>query len=200
MTSIPAGSTALTRQIPLRRIKSCLASLAGASLRQGVKPEAVAAFISESLSVCCIECGLSLKREELTVLAGADSSASNSPRLERVALGYCARNNCPSSYYQITSPNLDASRWNDLWAAVDSTLSPGLAETAEHSTPSVLGTVIGKYDRSKIMIAGASFAAALFLIYWHLRTPSWSSKPSPYKPAVSSAGALTGPQPGAVRK
>src|SRR5688500_16037766 len=75
----------------------------GRSLAQTIstQPEAdrLRAAIDQALSAECVQCGIRLSGSELLKFA---EDTSDDSRVERLRIGYCARNGCDSLFYRVT--------------------------------------------------------------------------------------------------
>lgn len=75
----------------------------GRSLAQSVskqpEPDRLRAAIDQALSAECVQCGIRLSGSELLKF---EEESSDDARVERLRIGYCARNGCESLFYRVT--------------------------------------------------------------------------------------------------
>lgn len=72
-----------------------------ARLETQVPGAAVAAAIRNHVAAECVQCGIKVAGDELLALIQGEVGTAESPRLQRLQRGYCARNGCDSYYYRV---------------------------------------------------------------------------------------------------
>jgi hypothetical protein len=90
-------------QVRVAELSGLQAALGQALGEAGEGGPRIHELLGQHARVRCVGCGISLTPDELEALALAPDSAASSPRLDRLRLGYCARNGCDSRFYQVTA-------------------------------------------------------------------------------------------------
>lgn len=76
--------------------------LAQVLLESGFSGARLNEILSRCLRVECVQCRINVSAEELELLALSDASAEPlHPKLQRLRLGYCARQGCESYFYEV---------------------------------------------------------------------------------------------------
>jgi hypothetical protein len=140
------------------------------------------------LQTQCDRCGIHVTSNELTSVAVADNEAKlPHPKLERLRLGYCAREGCESDYYTIQFedyPGVD-------WGIVAAKTSEWLAATDVAAKEQARRTAIRRRNRTIMRVAlGLVIVCSLLLLRFvvqHGHLP-FAKKPSKYQvdPASTS--------------
>ena len=140
-------------------------------------------FASE-LSAKCALCGLLFSGQELAQIASREELGSNK-KLARLSLGRCGEETCSASFYNISHLANPTTPWAELWQSAEE--ASKVSEDQEEQAELELSLVDQPSRIRKTVVAFTLCAIALSLIYWRLRTPGWSSRPSPYRIDPGSA-------------
>ena len=177
------------KQVAIGQLRTFLLRLGEALKGQGVKPGELAEKLSSGLKVSCLECGMTLTAAEVASLA--EGEPPESPKLRRLALGYCARNACRSNFYAVALLKDDA-QWSQAWAeGTDQTDSGIVTEELAPAAPGFWEVMVLRYGIPKLAMTGALVLIAIGMVYWQFRTPSWSSQPAPqYKPDLKASDSV----------
>src|SRR3954468_19591782 len=92
-----AEDSTQTTQMTIKDLADFGRSLA-ATVSQQPEPDRLRAAMDQALAAECVQCGIRLSGSE--VLKFADDP-SDDPRVERLRVGYCARNGCASLFYNV---------------------------------------------------------------------------------------------------
>jgi hypothetical protein len=151
------------------------AALVQALAQSGMGGAQLEQILEANLRIVCPVCGICLKPEELRclILTGG-KIGGNSPKLERLRLGYCLRNGCSSRFYDFTwkpTPGVD---WPAVLMRVDHLINSASGEGPEkhRSTWECLNFEMNRWWRElpsqfSRRHAMAGFLLLLFLaIYW----------------------------------
>src|SRR5687767_12138410 len=87
-----------TSQVTIKDLADFGQSLAATVARQP-EPDRLRAAIDQALSAECVQCAIRLSGSEVLKFA---EETSDDARVERLRVGYCARNGCESLFYRIT--------------------------------------------------------------------------------------------------
>lgn len=97
--------TSQVTQVTIRELADFCAAVAE-GLRHDPNGAAVRPLVEEALSAECVQCGIRLAGTELLKLGEPTTEAAaegaGNARVERLRIGYCARNGCESHYYRLT--------------------------------------------------------------------------------------------------
>jgi hypothetical protein len=178
------------RQVRFDQLGRCYERVGTALIEAGVQVGQVAELLAKCVSLRCCQCGLVVSGAELgeAVVAGARAEPV-SAKVVRLGEGYCARRDCRSYYcellFQDSPLGID---WASVWqqAGVDEDRSP--APGAPTTTSGRCSWRLAEACCGRRQLVWAALAAAVLVaLYFSLRTPSWSSNPSPYRadPATS---------------
>jgi hypothetical protein len=117
----PPPAVVLVRKEHLYRFAAFCTALDEAIQRAGFDPDESAGILQDGVYADCISCGLVLRGEDVCAVArhaGPDVESSD-PRMRRLHLGDCARDNCNGLYYRIHFRKHPRLEWPVLLAAVD---------------------------------------------------------------------------------
>lgn len=105
------------RQVPLPEFAECVRLLLAALTGNGLKAEQLTSLLDQAIHFRCAQCGLELTSDDLLPFAASAVPAEeDNQKTSRLRLGYCARNGCPSRYYQfvyLPHPDVD---WTAVFA------------------------------------------------------------------------------------
>jgi hypothetical protein len=143
-------------QMAIKELAEFSRSLAQAISKQ---PEAdrVRAAIDTALSAECVQCRIRLSGSELLKFEG---EISDDARVERLRVGYCARNGCESLFYRVTCAPHPEINWPGL-------LNPAHELTMEEKTVAAAlerKRAIAKL-RNKTLIRVGIAVAALLIVF-----------------------------------
>jgi hypothetical protein len=92
--------------LPLDDLHKVYPALARALAEAGEPNPRIAELLSQHVRIQCVGCGQVVTGEEIAELAlthDHPETPATSPTLQRLRLGYCARPDCKSRFYQVTS-------------------------------------------------------------------------------------------------
>jgi hypothetical protein len=126
-------------------------------------------LLQSCLQIKCVECGIAVSTEEFLALAGygppLDSSSSGNSKVGRLRLGYCARQGCPSRFYQVTLQPHPEFAWEAILAqAAESGSSKTDAEPAIAAADSIAEPTRRRMQTMKVL-AGL----VIVLVLWGAR-------------------------------
>jgi hypothetical protein len=127
-----------------------------ATISKQPEPDRIRAAIDTALSAECVQCGIKLSGSELLKFEG---ESSDDPRVERLRIGYCARNGCESLFYRVTCAPHPQVNWPGL-------LNPAHELTAdEKSAAAALGKkrALAKLRNKTLVRVGIAVAALLIV-------------------------------------
>ena len=173
-----ANSQARTsRRIPIADLTRTLRTIIADLHQSGLTDSQARDVFASELSAKCALCGLLLSGNELGQIAGREELGSNK-KLARVSLGRCGEETCSASFYNISHPANPTTPWAELWQSAEK--ASKVTQEEEEQAELELSLVDQPSRIRKTVVAFTLCAIALSLIYWRLRTPGWSSRPSPY--------------------
>lgn len=177
----------MTKTVELGKLRPFLGTLLFGLVSRGVPRLAALNVIAQHVSASCLQCGITVRGEELLpLIMEEESSSDQNLKGQRLLSGYCARKGCEAHYYEVRSRPCENPDWTGVWTEPDKTdekpardqeLSPGFSWTK----------LVASFDAVRLAWFAASLAILLALICWLNRTPSWSSRPSGYQINPSSA-------------
>jgi hypothetical protein len=151
-------------------------------------------LLAESVRVRCVGCGIAVTPDELESLALASSAPEASPRLERLRLGYCARNGCDSRFY-LASADTGMVLWPLVFRRTRELLGgkaepePSAGVAAPEAAPP---TFKEQWRRVQLAVLGGVLALVLLLWWWQhgARIPGITPAPRDFTvaPAEPSPG------------
>ena len=97
-------------QMTIKELAEFSRSLA-AAISMKPEPDRIRAAIDTALSAECVQCGIKLSGSELLKF---EEETSDDPRVERLRIGYCARNGCESLFYRVTCAPHPQINWPGL--------------------------------------------------------------------------------------
>lgn len=146
-----APGTAIVREEPIVAISRVAASLLRTPAEE---QEAVASgFHAE-----CVQCGIGLGGDDLLKLAAPTDGVAADPRIQRLRLGYCARNGCDSHFYRLSLTPVPGVDWFALLAG---TSGPAAEEKEPIEDPATAMRRVEFLARVKQLGARALLALAL---------------------------------------
>jgi hypothetical protein len=180
----PGSQNQIVRKIPVQALKYSLRTIFDAMREDGWTSEQVIDAFDSQLKASCPSCGLIFSGRELAQI-GARQHLGYHQKLLSLTSGHCGLKDCSSPAYEIVYPETSSISWGDL---LDSAQQSSEAPKKKEEEPARLEAAILE-DPSRLLkglIALILLLVALSLVYWTYRTPSWSSKPSPYQVAPRS--------------
>ncbi|MCP5521663.1 MAG: hypothetical protein H7A46_08955 [Verrucomicrobiales bacterium] len=179
----PFGDAAF--EVPLDRLALFVRGLVRALAETGLGASEIDAVVRRGLRVDCVGCGIVLTADDLSHLAVDQEAPANEPaRLNRLRLGYCARNSCESRYYRIRVIDPGGLDWSALLAkAGDLTAGPtSLAEVPEEPEPTDgVAPPPPPARRRPLLIAALALLAAAVLWHFWDDLPIHPEKPPKYR-------------------
>lgn len=89
-------------------------------------------ILSQCLRVECVQCRIQVSAEELQQLAVSDApGGALHPKLQRLRLGYCARQGCESYFYEVHLESYPGVDWEVVVRNADSLLTVSKAVATE---------------------------------------------------------------------
>ena len=142
-------------QMTIKELAEFSRSLAQTISKQ---PEAdrVRAAIDTALSAECVQCGIRLSGSELLKF---EEESSDDARVERLRVGYCARNGCESLFYRVTCAPHPQINWPGL-------LNPAHELTADEKAAAIAldrKRAIAKLRNRTFVRVGIAVAALLIV-------------------------------------
>src|SRR5215472_14229191 len=111
VTPVSSG-TSQTFKVRVDSLVRFYENLARALLESGLSGARLSEILSQSLRVECVQCAIQVSAEELQQLAVSDApSGELHPKLQRLRLGYCARQGCDSYFYEVHLENHPEVDW-----------------------------------------------------------------------------------------
>ncbi len=158
-----AAPAPLGRPVDLRNLAALARGLVAALRnRPGVEPLSV---LRAGVHAHCPQCQCRLFGEDVLALAASEAPApETSPKLHRLAQGYCARQGCESRFYEFTFDPVPGVDWETLLAELDAT--PG-APAAEASVPAAGAPAAG---RTRLRVAVGLALLVVLLVVRHILT------------------------------
>jgi hypothetical protein len=172
MKSAPAETN---RELPLSELRAFHEGLVAALAEAGQTAEQLHARFAADIRGECRQCGVAVTGAELAeALALGDAPAAATPRLARLAQGYCARKDCPSRFYQLAFAPVAGLDWPAVLERADA-LRAGRAQVARLAADAAAPP--GRAARQKRLLQAAGLAAALLALWIGKRL--WSGDPLP---------------------
>lgn len=151
-----SGTWTQTTQMSVKELAEFSRSLAQTI---SARPDAdrIRAAVDLALGAECVQCGIRLSGSELLKFEG---ETSNDPRVERLRVGYCARNGCESHFYRVTCAPHPELNWPGL-------LKPADELTAEEkaAAEALRNVWASKKIRNKSFLRLVTVIAALLLVF-----------------------------------
>ncbi len=120
----------LVRQVDLRTLAPFARTLVGA-LRTHSSSN-LARLLQGNIHGHCPQCQFRLLAEDVLALAAPEApDPAVSPKLHRLAQGFCGRQGCEALYYQLSFESVEGLDWNHVLAEIESSGGPPTAETAQ---------------------------------------------------------------------
>lgn len=159
----------LTRQVDLRLAVAFAQSLV-AAVRSVAGSADVLAILRAGVHAECPQCHLRLFGEDVLALAGSEApQAEVSPKLHRLAQGFCGRQGCEALFYEFTfepAPPLD---WSVVLAQVDGAVTPEASDAgAAEAVLADQKAIAQKRARRRVLLGLA--VVLLLLLARHLMT------------------------------
>src|SRR5678816_806351 len=146
-------------QMTIKELAEFSRSLAATISKQS-EPDRIRAAIDTALSAECVQCGIKLSGSELLKF---EEDPSEDERVERLRVGYCARNGCESLFYRVTCAPHPQINWPGL-------LNPAQELTADEKAAAEAlrkKRAIAKLRNKTLLRAG--IAVAVLLIVFVIR-------------------------------
>ncbi|KAB2675419.1 MAG: hypothetical protein DVB31_00500 [Verrucomicrobia bacterium] len=161
-------------------------------------------LLEQSVRVCCVGCGITVTADELEALALATESGTPSPRLERLRLGYCARNGCDSRFY-IVSAGTGMVGWPTVFRRTKELMSSKAdaeTEPTESGPATPARTFRQQWRRVQLAVLGSVVAVVLLAWWWRsgARIPGISPRARQFIVAPGDSPAAPAPSEGQQRR
>jgi hypothetical protein len=172
----------LHRQIHLLQLTAALQRLAAVQPQRESAP-ALPGHRWERLGASCIQCGITLTPQELACLAQntGPGDSPDSPRVERIRKGYCARRACDSYYYDLAATPEQFAEIDALLNAAGVAIDDRSVSTAPGLLPGLWLSLTDRYNTRELLTLTSLVTLISLLIWWHFRTPAWATHPSGYQ-------------------
>lgn len=142
-------------QMTIKELAEFSRSLASTISKQP-DPDRVRAAMDTALSAECVQCGIRLSGSELLKF---QEETSDDARVERLRVGYCARNGCESLFYRVTCAPHPQINWPGL-------LNPTHELTADEKAAAELAAKKRAHARLRnktLLRVGAAFVLLLIV-------------------------------------
>jgi hypothetical protein len=112
------------QQAAIETLPRLIVSLARALGEAGVGGATIQSLLADAVRAECVSCRMSVSGTDLNEAALAiDAGAALGNKLERLRLGYCARNTCSGRYYLLRFRDQTGVQWDRVWARSQALLS-----------------------------------------------------------------------------
>jgi hypothetical protein len=175
---LATNSPVTAKQVALAELTHNLSGVVNALRDRGLAETHIEGIFAEELTAHCPLCGLLSSGRELFQI-GAKTPLGDNKKQVRVSRGQCGQKNCVATHYEIRFPESSPTPWAELWQIAEETTETTLNERRLADEQSARLDRPSRPLRLAIAIMLAVTAAAL--VYWRVRTPNWSSAPSPYR-------------------
>jgi hypothetical protein len=108
----------------------------------------------------CIQCGIRITEEELLLLGQEKTAGETDPRIERLRLGYCARNGCDSIFYRVSARANAPIEWSKYFPEPNSHLSDPANDGLEVQTTFAAGTKLFNW---RVLAAGLTLLTLILV-------------------------------------
>jgi hypothetical protein len=151
-----AGDWTQVSQMSIKELAEFSRSLAQTISKQP-EPDRIRAAIDQALNAECVQCGIRLSGSELLKFEG---ETSDDPRVERLRIGYCARNGCESLFYRVTCGPHPQINWPGL-------LNPAHELSAEEKAAAELRAKkqATAKKRNKALLRGGVAVVVLLIVF-----------------------------------
>jgi hypothetical protein len=142
-------------QMAIKELAEFSRSLA-VTISKQPEPDRLRAAIDTALSAECVQCGIRLSGSELLKF---EEESSDDARVERLRVGYCARNGCESLFYRVTCAPHPEIKWPAL-------LNPAHELTAEEKAAAdslAKKRALAKLRNKTLVRVGIAIAALLIV-------------------------------------
>jgi hypothetical protein len=162
-----AAPVPLSRSVDLQSVAAFARELV-AALRQRPGVEALN-VLRAGVHAHCPQCQFRLFGEDVLALAASQAPApETSPKLHRLAQGYCARQGCESRFYEFTFDPVPGVDWETLLAALDAALgAQAEAAATEAAAPAAAAAAPG---RTRLRVAVGLALIVVLLVVRHVLT------------------------------
>jgi hypothetical protein len=154
--------------------------LAHVLLESGLSGARLNEILSHCLRAECVQCHINVSAEELELLALSDAPAEPlHPKLQRLRLGYCARQGCESYFYEVHLENHAEVDWEVIVRKAATLLAvskQAAGQECKPRKPRRLGMLLG--------IGLLILTVFAFLMHGHL---PFAAKPHKYEIDPASA-------------
>lgn len=154
----------LSRSVDLRGIAGLARELVAAlRARPGLE---VLAVLRAGVHAHCPQCQFRLFGEDVLALAAHEAPApETSPKLHRLANGYCARQGCESRFYEFTFDPVPGVDWETLLAELDNVLG-----AQAEATPEKVTSAAASPQRTRRRVALGLALVVVLLVLRHVMT------------------------------
>ncbi len=129
-------------------------------------------LLENSVQVRCVGCGITLLPGELESLGPAGGPTASSPRLDRLRMGYCARNGCDSRFYAVSAETGMVS-WPPIFRRAKELVSEGAPSELPDATSGPTDDSHAfrrKWRRTQLAVVGGAVLLGVF-VWW--RSGAW---------------------------
>ncbi len=164
-----AETPLLTRQVDLRQVVTFAQNLL-AAVRGAAGKVDMLAILRAGVHAECPQCHLRLFGEDVLALAGSEApQAEVSPKLHRLAQGFCGRQGCEALFYEFTFEPAPPVDWSVVLAQVDSAVAPETGEVAT-AAAEVANSKAAAKKRTRLRVLAGLAVVVLLLLARHLMT------------------------------
>ncbi len=157
-----ADNPALTRQVDLRLAVAFSQTLV-ATLRSAAGSADVLAVLRAGVRAECPQCHLRLFGEDVLALAGSEApQADVSPKLHRLAQGFCGRQGCEARFYEFSFDPVPTVDWAAVLAQVEGAVTAESSESGA-AEAELAGRKAASRKRVRLRV-GVGLAIALLLL------------------------------------
>jgi hypothetical protein len=185
-----ANPSVMVRQEHLRNLPALAARLVSWRADSMKDEAAVVAALKQGVEAECELCGMRVGGEDLAGLAKA-ATGSESPKVARLRLGYCARQGCHSYYYKIRFHPMALVDWSKVLGDVgDEVLAPPSGVEAERPSDRLKSAALGSIRRLAPRIVLGVLVIGTLLLVRHWRrggTVPWIREPEKFQVDVPRA-------------
>lgn len=164
MLSAPmASAQSETRELNLRDLPAFHAALVAALAEAGFTGAQLHEIFEAHVRGECLQCGSPASGAELAhaTAVGAGTAADLSPRVARLAQGYCGRKDCPSHFFRLTFLSADGLDWLKTLERADAL--GALRARVEKLEQAAATTEHQAAGHRRLLLAGGVLAALLVL-------------------------------------
>lgn len=174
----PRPANKVFKKVPVAEVPAILRSLLAAFREKEFSHAQIIEAFASDLTATCSDCRLIFSGRELSQIA-TEEKLGSFQKLARLNRGECGRRDCPSPTYELAWPEGSTFPWDACWERATTASTEAAEKEAAVQTPFSLLEEAAR--KRKLILAVVLALLAILAIYWRVRTPSWSSRPSTYR-------------------